>query len=128
MRGSIGCGGRRDIKGTEALKRNGWALLGAVIAVNMLGGAALGAPDRASMMRLTAEHWIASQSADGTLPYGFDLLADKSTAPNGDHWAYVVGQALATYAWAQYFGYSKDQRVQEPIQRSLSALARRSLP
>jgi hypothetical protein len=39
-----------------------------------------------------------------------------------------VRQALATYAWAQYFWYSGDRRVQEPIQRSLSALGRRSLP
>jgi hypothetical protein len=110
------------------LKRNTWPLLAAFISMNLLAGAALAAMDRASMMRLTAEHWIASQSADGTLPYGFDLLADKSTAPNGDDWAYVVRQALSTYAWAQYLGYSGDRRVQEPIQRSLSALARRSLP
>jgi hypothetical protein len=110
------------------LRRNTRALLVAVMAVNMLAGAALAATDRPSMMRLTAEHWIASQSADGTLPYGFDLLAGKSTAPNGDEWAYVVRQALAPYAWAQYFAYSGDQRVQEPIQRSLSALARHSLP
>lgn len=94
----------------------------------MLPHAALAATDRASMMRLTADHWIASQSADGTLPYGFDFLADKSTAPNGDDWAYVVRQALSTYAWAQYFGHSGDRRVQEPIRRALSALGRRSLP
>jgi len=93
-----------------------------------LAGAALAATDRATMMRLTAEHWIAVQSADGTIPYGFDFLTDKSNALNGDDWAYVVRQVLSTYAWAQYFEYSGDRRVQEPIQRALSALARRSLP
>jgi hypothetical protein len=110
------------------LKAPHWALFGAVLAANIQTGAALAATDRASMMRLTADHWIATQSADGTLPYGFDLLADKSTAPNGDEWANVVRQVLSTYAWAQYYGHSGDRRAQEPIQRALSAIGRRSLP
>ncbi|MEA3153224.1 MAG: hypothetical protein QOK44_813 [Betaproteobacteria bacterium] len=104
------------------------ALLGAVLAANILTGVALAATDRASMMRLTADHWIASQSPDGTLPYGFDLLADTSTAPKGDEWANVVRQVLSTYAWAQYYGHSGDRRAREPIQRALSAIGRRSLP
>ncbi|MGZ5090994.1 MAG: hypothetical protein ACXWCY_21315 [Burkholderiales bacterium] len=111
-----------------SLKAPHWALFGAVLAANILSGAALAATDRASMMRLTSDHWIASQSADGTLPYGFDLLADKSTVPNADDPVNTVRQLLSTYAWAQYFEYSRDRRAEEPIRRALSAIGGRTLP
>jgi hypothetical protein len=86
------------------------------------------ADDRAAMMRDISDHWIAAQLPDGTLPYGFDFLTDKSTAPNGDEWANVVRQVLATYAWSLYLDYSRDRRAEQPIRRSLSAIAQRSLP
>ena len=103
-------------------------LIGGALAVVVFGTAAAQSADLVSMMRLTSEHWAATQRPDGTIPYGFDFLADRSTAPNADDWAYVVRQALGTFAWAQYLGLTGDQRAAEPVRRSLAALVSRSLP
>jgi len=80
------------------------------------------------MMRLTVDNWISSQAPDGSLPYGYDFLADKPTEREGDPWAYIVRQAGSFYMLAEYFRYTGDSRLKEPLQRAIGALDRHSLP
>ena len=84
--------------------------------------------ERPTIMRLISEQWLRSQSADASLPYGYDFLADKATGPAGNPWAQAVRQAGSFYMWALYYGYSGDRRLQEPLRRALTALGARSLP
>jgi len=105
----------------------GMLLLGAASADVRGADSPLGA-DRAAMMRLTVDSWISSQAPDGSLPYGYDFLADKPTGPEGDPWAYIVRQAGSFFMLAEYFRYTGDSRLQEPLRRAIVALDRHSLP
>ena len=83
--------------------------------------------ERQAMMRLVAESWREAQRADGFLPYGFDFLADRATDDPASA-EYIVRQAGALYAWAQYYGFSRDERYRESLRRGIDALAQRSIP
>lgn len=104
------------------------ALLAVVAIADARGAVPSPVPDRAAMMHLTVDSWISSQSIDGSLPYGFDFLADKSIGPEGNPWAFIVRQAGSFYMLAEYYQYTGDRRLQEPIRRALAALGQRSLP
>ena len=99
----------------------------AFLAVVALDAAAADAVDIPAVMRLTAEYWIAAES-DGFLPYGFDFLADKPLEPDRMSAPNLVRQAVASFAVASYFDYSKDARLRDPLRRSLSAYRRKSIP
>jgi hypothetical protein len=105
-----------------------WVIAVVCAALQVFAAPALAATDRQAMMRLIVDRWIESQLPDGALPYGFDFLADKETGPAGKPWENIVRQAGSFYMWAKYYEYSRDGRLQEPIQRALSALGERSLP
>ncbi len=80
------------------------------------------------MMRSIADSWLRTQSADGSLPYGFDFLTDKVTGPEGKPWGYIVRQVGSYYMLAEYYRYSGDGRLREPIRRALAAFDQHSLP
>src|SRR4029079_558422 len=40
------------------------------------------AADYSAAMRLTVDGWLASQTAEGLFPYGFDFLADSPLEPD----------------------------------------------
>ena len=90
--------------------------------------AASAAPDLAAIMRLTVDGWVASQSAGGLFPYGFDFLADSPTEPNYISRSNLIRQAGSAYALASYYRHTSDARLQEPLQRLLSSFVRHSLP
>jgi hypothetical protein len=90
--------------------------------------AASPAIDYAGIMRLTVEGWVASQSPGGLFPYGFDFLADRPMEPDRISPSNLTRQAGSAFALATYYRHSGDPRLQEPIQRILSAFARYSLP
>lgn len=79
-------------------------------------------------MRLTVDRWLNLQSSDGSLPYGFDFLADRSTGVENNPWAYIVRQAGSFWVLADYYQYTGDRRLREPIGRALIALDQHSLP
>src|SRR5437867_2611215 len=82
--------------------------------------------DRQAMMRRIAESWLASQQADGLLPYGYDFLADRVEGePSSGE--YIVREAAAFYVWAEYYRYSRDDRFREPIRKGIAAFEQRSL-
>ena len=87
-----------------------------------------GAADRASIMRRASEHWLVAQASDGRLPYGFDLLADKSTGPATHPVIELARQAGSFYVWSEYYRLTRDDRLREPLKRALHALAKRSIP
>lgn len=82
--------------------------------------------DRQTIMRLIAQSWLETQASDGFLPYGFDFLTDRAT-DDPTSGGYIIRQAGAFYAWAEYYRYSRDDRFQEPLRRGIAALAQRSL-
>ncbi len=84
--------------------------------------------DRPAMMRLVADSWLQTQAADGSLPYGFDFLADRPTGVEGKPWAFIVRQVGSFYMLSEYYRYSGDNRLREPIQRALAAFDQHSLP
>ena len=84
--------------------------------------------DHAAIMRLTVDGLIASQSAEGLFPYGFDFLSDKAMEPEHASASNLIRQAGTVAALATYYRYTRDARLQEPLQRSLAALGRHSLP
>jgi hypothetical protein len=86
------------------------------------------APTRPEMMQLLADHWIKTQADDGSLPYGFDFLADGTTGQDGNRWAYIVRQAGAFYMLAEYYRYSRDDRLRDAIRRGLAGLKQHSIP
>ena len=90
--------------------------------------AASAASDFSGMMRLTVEGLIASQSADGLFPYGFDFLDDRPMEPDRMSRANLIRQAGSVSVLAAYYRYARDAQLQEPIRRALSALGRHSLP
>ncbi|HEX8740354.1 MAG TPA: hypothetical protein VF925_09460 [Casimicrobiaceae bacterium] len=78
------------------------------------------------MMRAVAEYWLASQQADGLLPYGFDFLtgkADDDVTSTG----FIAREAGAIWVWARYYDAVRDERYVVPLQRGLQALASRSI-
>ncbi len=79
-------------------------------------------------MRRSVDAWVSSQSSDGSLPYGFDFLADKSTGIENNPWAYIVRQAGSFWVLAEYYRYTRDASLREPIRRALAGLEQRSLP
>jgi hypothetical protein len=103
------------------------AFLLLIAVADVHGAAAAAIPDRAAMMRLTVDRWISSQSIDGSLPYGFDFLADQPTGQAGNSWAYIVRQAGSFYMLAEYYRYTGERRLQEPLRRALAALDQHSL-
>jgi hypothetical protein len=90
--------------------------------------AAHAASDFSGMMRSTVDGLVASQSAEGLFPYGFDFLADRPMEPDRMSPSNLIRQAGSVSVLAQYFRYTRDARLEEPIQRALSALDRHSLP
>lgn len=90
--------------------------------------AAPGAIDYAAMMRSTADGLIASQSAEGLFPYGFDFLSDRPTESDQMSASNLIRQAGTVSVLAAYYRYTHGSRLQDPLQRSLVALGRRSLP
>jgi hypothetical protein len=80
------------------------------------------------MMRLTVDSWVASQSAEGFLPYEFGFLdglakeVERMSRPN------LIRQTLAGAALAAYYQYSMDRRLQDPIRRALEGYRSRSIP
>lgn len=105
----------------------GFLLLFAVIADVRAAVPAAGV-NGAAMMRLTVARWVRLQSSDGSLPYGFDFLADRSIDVADNRWAYIVRQAGSFYVLAEYYRHTEDSRLQEPIRRALVALDQHSLP
>lgn len=101
-------------------------LVGAI--ADARGAAPSPVESRAAMMRLTVDSWVNSQSSDGSLPYGFDFLADQSTGVENNPWAYIVRQAGSFWVLAEYYQYTGDRRLREPIRRALIALDQHSLP
>jgi hypothetical protein len=83
--------------------------------------------DVAGIARLTVDGWTTSQ-VDGLLLYGFDFLADKPLEPQRMSAPNMLRQALTTFALANYYEYTKDPQLKEPIARALSAFGVRSLP
>jgi hypothetical protein len=79
-------------------------------------------------MRLTVDGWLASQPAEGLFPYGFDFLADSPLEPNRVSPSNLIRQAGTASALAQYYEYTRDARLEEPIRRAIVALGRHSLP
>jgi hypothetical protein len=106
-------------------------VIGAAFIIAAIGRApnatASPAPDLSALMRLTVDSWVASQSA-GFLPYGFDFLTDKVLEPNRMSAPNLIRQAAASFALANYYEYTKDARLRDPIRRALSAFGERSLP
>lgn len=90
--------------------------------------AANGVDDRRTLMQRLAEHWVAVQLADGSLPYGYDFLPDQAAEPKHSSWRYVVRQSAALYMLAAYYRFSGDARLREPSRRALLALRAHSLP
>lgn len=91
------------------------------------GAQGRGAEDPGAMMRAVAEYWLASQQADGLLPYGFDFLtgkADEDAKSSG----FIAREAGAMWVWARYYAAVRDDRYVEPLRRGLQALAKRSIP
>lgn len=86
------------------------------------------ASDDSAIMRSTVDHWLATQTAGGLFPYGFDFLADRPMEAHGMSPSNLIRQAGTVSALAAYYRYTRDERLQEPIQRALSALGRHSLP
>ena len=83
--------------------------------------------DQGAMMRAVAEYWLASQQADGLLPYGFDFLtgkADGDTKSTG----FIAREAGAIWVWARYYDAVRDARYVAALRRGLQALATRSIP
>lgn len=83
--------------------------------------------DRDAMMRAVAEYWLASQQADGLLPYGFDFLtgkADDDVTSTG----FIAREAGAIWVWARYYDAVRDERYVLPLRRGLQALANHSIP
>lgn len=90
--------------------------------------AASPAIDYAGIMRLTVDGWVASQSTGGLFPYGFDFRADRPLEPDRVSPSNLIRQTGTAFALAEYYRYTRDTRLQEPIQRALSAFGRHSLP
>lgn len=83
--------------------------------------------DRQTIMRRVVENWRETQGVEGFLPYGFDFLAGRATDEPTTH-GYVVRQAGAFHAWAQYYDATRDDRDREPLRRGIAAFGERSLP
>jgi len=79
-------------------------------------------------MRLTVDGWLASQTAEGLFPYGFDFLTDSPLEPNRASPSNLIRQAGSASALAQYYQYTRDARLEEPIRRAIASLGRHSLP
>ena len=90
--------------------------------------AASAASDFSGMMRVTVDGWVASQSAEGLFPYGFDFLADRPMETDRMSPSNLIRQAGTVSALAIYYRHTRDEWLQEPIQRALAALGRHSLP
>jgi hypothetical protein len=90
--------------------------------------AASAATDYSGTMRSTVDGWVASQTPEGLFPYGFDFLADRPIEPDRMSPSNLIRQAGSTYALALYYQYTRDARLQAPIQRARSAFGRHSLP
>ncbi len=86
------------------------------------------AVDYPSMMRSTVDGLIASQTASGLFPYGFDFLADKPLEPGRVSPENLIRQAGTASALAAYYQRTHDPRLREPLQRILAAFGRYSLP
>lgn len=85
-----------------------------------------GAYDQGAMMRAVVENWLASQQADGLLPYGFDFLTgqvNQDTTSSG----FIAREAGAIWVWARYYSLVRDARYVEPLRRALDALVARSI-
>jgi len=104
------------------------ALVGVVMGHATFALGSSTATDYAAMMRLTVDGLIASQSAEGLFPYGFDFLSDRELEPDRMSASNLIRQAGTVAALAAYYRYTQDARLQEPLQRSLVALGRHSLP
>ena len=103
------------------------AVLATATASQSLAADAPASTERQAIMRLVAESWRDAQRADGFLPYGYDFLADRATDDPASA-EYIVRQAGALYAWAEYYAFSRDERYRESLQRGIEALAKRSIP
>lgn len=110
------------------------ALVSAMVAIGALGAAwhpAAGAATTAdipAIMRLTVDSWVASAQAADFIPYGFNFLADKTLEPEAVSAANLIRQASSSAALANYFDYTRDPKVRDRIQRTLSAFGKLSLP
>jgi hypothetical protein len=104
------------------------AALSVAVTLQASGANASAAPDLPAIMRLTVDGWIASQEASGFLPYGFDFLSGKPLEPTRKSAQNLLRQALSTFALANYYDYTRDARLRDPIGRALSAFAAHSLP
>lgn len=89
---------------------------------------AAAAADIPAIMRLTVDSWIASSQAADFIPYGFNFLADKAIEPDFVSPSNLIRQASSSAALANYFDYTRDPKVRDRIQRTLSAFGRLSLP
>ena len=65
---------------------------------------------------------LAVQKDEGLFAYDFDFVRGKSSKRNS-----IVRQAGTVYALAEYYGYSRDERLREPLRRALKALGRVSV-
>jgi len=86
------------------------------------------AADYSAAMRVTVDGWLASQTAEGLFPYGFDFLADSPLEPGRVSPSNLIRQAGSASALAQYYQHTRDARLEEPIRRVIAALGERSLP
>ena len=86
-----------------------------------------GTSDRDAMIRTIADYWLASQQADGLLPYGFDFLtgkADDDVTSTG----FIAREAGAIWVWARYYNAVRDERYVEPLRHGPQVLASQSVP
>ena len=81
------------------------------------------APDTVTSDALTraVDALLAAQTEEGLFAYGFDFVRDRASKRDS-----IVRQAGTVYSLAEYYSYSRDQRLREPLRRALGALGSRS--
>jgi hypothetical protein len=79
-------------------------------------------------MRLSVDHWIATQKPSGFLLYGFDFLADRESEPDSMSPVNLTRQAGAASTLADWYALTGDERARAPLEKMLAAMGRHSLP
>ena len=98
------------------------AALGLALGLCLCLASAPAPAESPTAMTRAVDALLAVQKDEGLFAYDFDFVRGKSSKRNS-----IVRQAGTVYALAEYYGFSRDERMREPLRRALAALGRESV-
>jgi hypothetical protein len=119
---------------TGSMRARRTAMLNVIALFTCLSAAAVSPPLRAddlAAQRAAAHQLIGAQLDDGLLDFDMDILAGKGVGSGTtarEKSAFIARQAGTAYGIAKYYEQTKDERVREPLERSIAAMGALSLP